>query len=140
MHKMWGNQMDIVLERIKQLIPQKPNGDFVHGAIKEFAESIGVSGNLVTTWFSGKSESYKKKLYQIASVYNVSVDWLEGKTDDPKPAPSASGDPELDAYLQELATRSEMRMLFSVSKRATKEQIEAIVHMIEAMQGGNKHE
>lgn len=132
--------MDITLERIRELIPKKPNGEFVHGAIKEFADSLGVSGNLVTTWLSGRNTSYKKKLYQIASVYGVSVEWLKGETDERKPRALVNGDPELTEYLDELQNRSEMRMLFSVSKSATKEQIEAIVHMIEAMQGGSNNE
>lgn len=132
--------MDITLERIRELIPKKPNGEFVHGAIKEFADSLGVSGNLVTTWLSGRNTSYKKKLYQIASVYGVSVEWLKGETDERKPRALVNDDPELTEYLDELQNRSEMRMLFSVSKSATKEQIEAIVHMIEAMQGGSNNE
>lgn len=132
--------MDIMLERIRELIPKKPNGEFVHGAIKEFADSLGVSGNLVTTWLSGRNTSYKKKLYQIASVYGVSVEWLKGETDERKPRALVNGDPELTEYLDELQNRSEMRMLFSVSKGATKEQIEAIVRMIEAMQNNNAGE
>lgn len=132
--------MDITLERIRELIPKKPNGEFVHGAIKEFADSLGVSGNLVTTWLSGRNTSYKKKLYQIASVYGVSVEWLKGETDERKPRALVNGDPELTEYLDELQNRSEMRMLFSVSKGATKEQIEAIVRMIEAMQNNNAGE
>ena len=132
--------MDITLERIRELIPKKPNGEFVHGAIKEFADSLGVSGNLVTTWLSGRNTSYKKKLYQIASVYGVSVEWLKGETDERKPRALVNDDPELTEYLDELQNRSEMRMLFSVSKSATKEQIEAIVRMIEAMQNNNAGE
>ena len=31
---------------------------------------------------NGSSISYNKKLYQIAEEYNVSVEWLQGKTED----------------------------------------------------------
>lgn len=41
---------------------------------------------------------------------------------------------ELAGYLEELRARPDKRMLFSVTKNATKEQIEAIVHMIEELQ------
>jgi len=44
-----------------------------------------------------------------------------------------SFEPELVQYLDILKNRPEMRMLFDVSKNATKEQIEAIVHFIEGM-------
>lgn len=42
-------------------------------------------------------------------------------------------DPDLAQYLDILKNRPEMRMLFDVSKNATKEQIESIVHFIEGM-------
>lgn len=133
--------MDITLERIISLIPKKPNGEFSRGALKEFAGVIGLtSGNVVSDWINGRSRSYTKKLHIIAAEYGVSVEWLKGETDERKPRALVNNDPELTEYLDELQSRSEMRMLFSVSKSATKEQIEAIVHMIEAMQGGNKHE
>ena len=42
----------------------------------------------------------------------------------------------LAEYLEELKNRPDKRMLFSVTKNATKAQIEAIVRMIEEMQQG----
>lgn len=75
--------MDKTLERIISLIPQKENGAFKHGALKDFAESIGLSsGNVISDWISGRSHSYKRKLYEISSKYNVSVEWLKGETDE----------------------------------------------------------
>lgn len=74
--------MDITLERILSLIPRKEDGKFVHGALKQFAESIGYDGGeIVTMWIKGSSESYKKKLHEIADKYNVSAEWLQGYTD-----------------------------------------------------------
>lgn len=74
--------MDITLERILSLIPKKPDGEFVHGALKEFAERIGLkSGNVISDWMSGRSKSYKRKLYVISEQYDVSVAWLAGETD-----------------------------------------------------------
>lgn len=75
--------MDITLERILLLIPKKADGKFVHGALKEFANSIGLkSGNLISDWINGRSESYRGYLYEIAAKYDVSVEWLKGETDD----------------------------------------------------------
>lgn len=79
--------MDITLERILSLIPKKENGDFKHGAKKEFAIGIGFkSGEIVSDWIAGRSKSYDGYLYQIAALHNVSVEWLRGETDDPTPA------------------------------------------------------
>nr|DAV14776.1 MAG TPA: ESX-1 secretion-associated regulator [Caudoviricetes sp.] len=75
--------MDIVLERILSLIPKGPDGKYVHGAKTKFAKKIGYNdGAIVAMWENGSSISYNKKLYQIAEEYNVSVEWLQGKTED----------------------------------------------------------
>ena len=44
-----------------------------------------------------------------------------------------NGDEELTEYLEALKTRPEMRMLFQISKDATKEDVEAAVRVIEAI-------
>ena len=87
--------MDIVLERILSLIPKGPDGKYVHGAKTKFAKKIGYNdGAIVAMWENGSSISYNKKLYQIADQYHVSVEWLQGETDDPgiKEAPATEGE------------------------------------------------
>ena len=72
---------------------------------------------------------------RIADYLGVSVDYLLGKS----PTPDLSDDPmekELAGYLEELRNRPEQRMLFSATRKATREQIEAIAHMVEEMQKG----
>lgn len=59
----------------------------MHGAKKQFADSLGLSHNLVTMWEKGQSQSYKGYLYEISAKYNVSVEWLKGETDEKSPAP-----------------------------------------------------
>lgn len=79
--------MDITLERILSLIPKKENGDFQHGAKKEFAQNIGLkSGNLISDWINGRSESYTGYLYEISAKYGVSVEWLRGETNEKSPS------------------------------------------------------
>jgi putative sterol carrier protein len=86
LYKFGGLALDIMLERILSLIPKKENGDFQHGAKKEFAQSIGFkNGNIVSLWISGASKSYKGKLAEISDKYNVSMDWLCGKENAKEP-------------------------------------------------------
>lgn len=73
------------LARVLSLLPKKPDGKYKHGAKKEFANRIGEPDNVVTMWEKRESKSFMKKLYKIASIYNVSVEWLKGETDDPTP-------------------------------------------------------
>lgn len=85
--------MDIELERILSIIPKKENGDFKHGAFKEFATSIGLkSGNLISDWINGRSKSYTSYLYKIADIYDVSVEYLKGETDIKEKAVTVSDD------------------------------------------------
>lgn len=95
--------MDIMLERILSLIPHKPDGKFVHGAKKEFAEKLGIDNTTITQWINGKSKSYRNYLYQLSSMYNVSVDWLMGETDDPAPKAKESGNTGILQLLKDAA-------------------------------------
>lgn len=127
--------MDTTLERILSLIPKNENGKFRHGAKAEFAKSIGYNdGHIVAMWENGSSNSYIKKLHEIAAKYNVSVEWLRGETDERSTAPEPETD-ELREYLDMLRNRPECRMLLSTVKGATKEEVEANVRLIEALRG-----
>ena len=104
--------MEILLERILSLVPEK------HGGDKEFALSIGYkSGNVIADWKAGRSFSYKNKVQEIAKVYNVSSEWLYGETDQKeKPAPIAES--ELDNNI--------IKMLVSLTPEEFK-QVDAFV-------------
>ena len=96
--------MDITLERMLTLIPKKENGNFKHGALSQFARSIGFKdGHIVSDWIAGNSESYKNYIYQVSALYHVSVEWLQGKTEDKsiKEAPATEGE-GLSAVRQKL--------------------------------------
>lgn len=134
--------MNITLERIMSLMPQKPDGSPVHGAKKIFCDKVGLAPNTVTEWLAGRSQSYYRYLYQIGEAYGVSVAWLRGETDEKKPAPKEGGTlspetetDELREYLEMLRNRPECRMLLSTVKGATKEEVEANVKLIEALRG-----
>ena len=86
------------MERILSLLPKKPDGKFVRGSKKEFAQSIGYdSGDIVSMWINGSSTSYNGKLHEISAKYGVSVEWLRGKTD--KKEKPALKESELDSEL-----------------------------------------
>ena len=145
--------MDIV-DRIFELVDEKFNEQ------KDFASALGVPAPRVSEWRKRKSASYQRCLAKIADVLDTTTEYLltgDGpriKPEPPKyqrtlppnllsgfysamsdPAPIDQVEPELREYLDQLRNRDEMRLLFSVTKGATKEQVEAIVKMIESMQG-----
>lgn len=47
-------------------------------------------------WIKGTSLSYKNKLHEIAAKYHVSVEWLQGKTEDK--SIKETPDPKIEGY------------------------------------------
>ena len=78
-------------------------------------------------WENGINNIDNDSLRQLAEILDVSVSYILGEDDQTDDAET-----ELTDYLEELKNRSEMRMLFKVSKNATKEDIEKTVKMLEA--------
>ena len=104
--------MDIVLERILSLLPKKPDGKFIRGSKKKFAQSIGYdSGDIVSMWINGSSTSYNGKLHEISAKYGVSVAWLRGETDEKNPAPKGGGLKEIDAIFDQLTPSRQAKLL-----------------------------
>lgn len=124
LHKYGVTNLDIMLERILSLIPKKPNGDFQHGALKEFAQSVGLkSGNSISDWIAGRSKSYEGYLYQIAAVYNVPVEWLKGETDEQQKSPVQADSPDGDL----------LQKLNEAAKNASPELIKAAIAMFNSL-------
>lgn len=97
-------------------------------------KAAGLSTGNITNWKNGvvpKLPALKK----LAEALGVSVSALtgDGSTELPTESRETAEQSELAEYLDELRNRSEMRMLFSVAKGASKEDIEAIARFIEAM-------
>jgi transcriptional regulator with XRE-family HTH domain len=91
------------------------------------AKELGIASGSVTNWKNGKMP-LNSTLKKIADYFGVSVDYLLGKEE----KPATEGD-ELNEYLEVLKSRPEMRMLFSLAKGATKEDVERAVAIIEAL-------
>ena len=94
------------------------------------ALEMGLSNAAVPKW---KKTGYTPRgdtLSKIAKYFGVSIsELLDGEAE----KPLINGDEELTEYVQMLKTRPECRMLFQLSKNATKEDVEAAVRIIEAL-------
>lgn len=110
-------------ERLKFLCEQNET------TITAFTRDVlKMSKGNATNWKNG-SEPSLDVLRQIADYFNVSTDYLLGKTDEPKPIDEVHD--EVDEYLDILHKRGDMRMLFSVAKDATREDVELAAKIIE---------
>lgn len=97
---------------------------------EQLAQIIGVERSSIGKYETGTQPS-TDIIARIADYFGVTTDYLLGR-DTPAPAVKDE-DAELTEYLEELKTRPEMRMLFSLSKGATKKDVEDAVRIIEAL-------
>lgn len=99
------------------------------------AIEAGVSKSLVSKWKANESkEPSPEVVRKLAEYFGISA--FEVLEDLPqKEKLLVNGDEELTEYLEELRTRPEMKMLFQLTKDATKEDVEKAVRVIEAMLG-----
>lgn len=98
------------------------------------ALDMGMSKATPTTWKNKGTMPQAAQLQKIADYFGVSVDYLLGNTKQ-KEKPLVNEDEELTEYLDELKNRPEMKMLFSLAKGATKEDVEKAVKIIETLLG-----
>lgn len=94
---------------------------------------LHIGAGSVTKWKNGTTPR-GTTLLKLSEYFGVSADYLLGNSNN-KNKPTAEDD-ELTEYLEELRNRPEMKMLFSLAKGATKEDVEQAVAIIEALRKG----
>ena len=101
----------------------------------ELGEKVGVKTSAIYKYENGLVVNLKRStIDKLAEALGTTGSFLMGYDDEQKTStPLVNDDPELTEYLETLRTRPEMRMLFSVSKDATKEDVEKAVAIIEAL-------
>ena len=101
---------------------------------KELAKSLNVHQTAVSQWEQGRTAPDIEIAKRIADFFKVSLDFVLDYTDEKEinEKPLVNEDEELTEYLEELKNREELRMLFSLTKGATKADVEKAVKIIEA--------
>ncbi len=102
-----------------------------HGLTQEELGKIaGVTDKAVSTWENGTKTPRMGAIQKIADYFGMQKSEI---IDDNLTSDSINEDAELTEYLEELRTRPELRMIFSLTKNATKKDVEKAVKVIEAM-------
>ena len=97
------------------------------------ALDAGISKSLVTKWkANGAKDPSPDVIRKLSKYFNISVAELLGE-EDQKEKPLINEDQELTEYVELLKNRPECRMLFQLSKDATREEVEQAVRIIEAL-------
>lgn len=93
----------------------------------EFAKIIGVAQNTVSNWENGNRLIDAEKLQKISSLFNVSIDYLLGRTDNPSsPAPAEDNelskvDIMISSEVKDLSDKDKQEILYLIQykKRQT---------------------
>lgn len=100
----------------------------------------GVGKDFVSNMVRKNTDPSVSKVMKIAEYFNVTIDYLLGNTDSPdntfvydEDDNLVVIDDETRELIDSLRTRPEMKILFSVSRKATKEDIIQAVKIIEAL-------
>ena len=108
--------------------------------IGRLCADLGISRGLMGNLKAGRSQELSvPTATKIADYFGVSLSYLMG-IDESAASATVNGDEELTDYLQMLYERSECRMLFSLAKDASREDVELAVSMIEALRKKGKNE
>lgn len=96
----------------------------------DLVRDLKITASTVSDWANGKKYSRVDKMQMLADYFGV----LKSDLTEERQESELTDDIELQEYLEELKNRSEMRMLFSLAKGATKEDVMQAVKIIEALQ------
>lgn len=101
--------------------------------VTQMCREAGVSrGNLTDLKMGRQTGLSAATMEKLARYFGVTIDELMGAAPRAETA-LVNGDEELTEYLEMLRSRPECRMLFSLTRTATKEDVEKAVAIIEAL-------
>ena len=96
----------------------------------DLVRDLEITASTVSDWANGKKYPRVDKMQMLADYFGI----LKSDLTEEHQESELTEDIELQEYLKELKNRSEMRMLFSLAKGATKEDVMQAVKIIEALQ------
>jgi len=103
---------------------------------KELAAKVGVKFSAIHKYETGMVVNLKREtIAALAEALNVRPSWLMCMDEEGKPL--VNNDEELTEMLEELRDRSDLRMLFSLTKNATKEDIQKTIQIIQMFRDGS---
>lgn len=102
----------------------------------EFAKRLHISESTLSRWELGVSEPNYQTLRELADYFGVSVDYIIGKTEDPRPFPC-----EDTRSIDERCGDPNNKFLFTIwrkSENLTDEQKEVILLFVEFLEANQK--
>lgn len=120
------------MDTISRIIEQMQTNNIKDAELERL---LGLKPKIVYGWKNGRSKSYMDYIPQLADLFGVTTDYLLCRTDQKNPPTKDKPieEMEMQELLEHLAHREECRMLFSLAKGCTKEEILQTIKIIEAL-------
>lgn len=103
----------------------------------ELANYLEVSPTSVNNWCRGLKTPRMDKVDKICNFFHINRSDLLNEHNDEQ-SQGYYLDPETADFAQELKDRPELKILFSASRKATKEDIEMTIDILNRLTGGHK--
>ncbi|MSS43662.1 helix-turn-helix transcriptional regulator [Anaerosalibacter bizertensis] len=105
---------------------------------KELSELLGVSPSTVGMYEQNRRQPDSDTIIKLSEIFNVSTDYLLGRTDIKNPSDEISNavedDPELIEFWNELKEREDLQLLFKQTKNLSPKDIKQIIRIIKAIE------
>jgi transcriptional regulator with XRE-family HTH domain len=128
-----GDGDPVFRERLRSLRESK---DLTQSALGEI---LNVSKQTISNYENGVSSPDQDSLSRLADYFNVSTDYLLGRTDDPRTlrdrlAEAAQDDPELREFWEAFLSKRDLRLAFRTLKDLTPQALRQALRIIKALE------
>lgn len=128
---IFGKRLKELREEYNEVAVEKLTG-------AKLGEALGVSKQSVSKWENGLSYPDFDTIIKLSEIFNVSTDYLLGRTDIKNPSDEISNavedDPELIEFWNELKEREDLQLLFKQTKNLSPKDIKQIIRIIKAIE------
>ena len=111
---------------------------------EELAQTFKITQQAISAYENGSRDPDSEMLVKLADYFNVSTDYLLGRTDIKKPADliqdAIKDDPELGAFWDEMKERESLQLLFKQAKKLDDKDIKQIIRIIKAIEDEEANE
>lgn len=101
---------------------------------KELADKIGVARTTLANYEQGTRFPDKETLLMIADFFDVSLDYLVGRSPADKIKKAISDDEELLEFWNELKDREDLQLMFKQTRDLNPETIQQIINIIKTFE------
>ncbi|MGB9780652.1 helix-turn-helix domain-containing protein [Caldanaerobacter sp.] len=126
------------MNRIKDLRAEKGISQ------NELAKALGLTQQAISAYENGLREPDLETLQKIADFFNVSIDYLLGRSDIRNPTDeiteAVEDDPELLEFWNELKQREDLKLLFKQTRKLSPKDIKQVIRIIKAIEEEESNE